>query len=246
MSRLTWNRPRDRKYETGVDHGVLYRMENGVYSDGVAWSGLKAVTENSSGGTPSAFWADNAKYLNILSAEDYKCSIEAYSYPADFKPCLGKKVIANGVTIIQQPRVGFGFSYRTRVGNAMRGNDYSYRIHVIYNCRASSTTKSYSTLNGSSEPTTLSWDVSSTPVKLEGVKPTSEIVFDAEAYRKRGLMNVLHAIEDALYGTEDENAHLPSIEEIQEIYTYERYILDSDTEDILDSSGRQIAGTVYD
>lgn len=246
MSRLTWDGLRDRRYETGTDRGVLYLLENGEYSDGVAWNGLTAVTENPSGAEPSAFWADNIKYLNLLSAEDYGCTIEAYSYPAALRPCLGKAAIADGVTVSQQPRKGFGFSYRTLVGNAIDGPDYSYRVHVVYNCMASPPSKNYTTVNDSPEAITLSWEVSTTPVKLGDAKPTSEIVFDGPTYKKRGLMNVMHAVENVLYGTENENARIPTLEEIQTIYVYERYLKDSDGEDILDSNGRPIAGSVYD
>lgn len=246
MSRLTWDGLRNRKYETGVDHGVLYLLENGAYSDGVAWNGLTAVTENPSGAEPTAFWADNIKYLNLLSAEDFGCTIEAYSYPAAFRPCLGKANIATGVTISQQTRKGFGFSYRSLVGNAVEGNDYSYQLHVIYGCLASPPSKNYTTVNDSPEPISLSWEVSTTPVRIADSKTTSEMVFDGPTYKKRGLMNVLHAIEDVLYGTEETDAHIPSLGEIQEIYVYERYIRDSDGEEILDSVGNPIAGAVYD
>lgn len=245
MSRLVWDEMRDRRYETGVDHGVLYLLDGNTYGEGTAWNGLTAVTENPSGAEPTAFWADNIKYLNLLSAEDFGCTIEAYSYPAAFRPCLGKAVIADGVTIAQQNRKGFGFSYRTLVGNAEVGNDYSYQLHIIYGCMASPSSVNYTTINDSPEPITLSWEVTTTPVKIGDAKPTSEMTFDGPTFKKRGLMNVLHAIEDILYGTDDEEARIPTLAEIQEIYVYERYIVDSDGEDLLDSSGNRIAGAVY-
>lgn len=245
MSRLEWDKPNDRIYETGVDHGVLYLLNNGVYSDGCAWNGLTAVTENPSGAEATALWADNIKYLNLLSAEEFGCTIEAYSYPAAFRPCLGKAVIADGVTIGQQTRKSFGFSYRTIVGNAPSGNDWSYKIHVIYGCLASPSSVNYATINDSPEAIQLSWEVTTTPIKIDGMKPTSEMTFDGPSYKKRGLMNVLHAIEDVLYGTEDSAPTIPTPQQITEIYVYQRYIRDSDGEDLLDSSGNRIAGAVY-
>lgn len=245
MSRLVWDRLRDRRYETGVDHGVLFPLQDGIYSDGVPWNGLTAVTENPSGAEPAAFWADNVKYLNLLSAEEFGCTIEAYSYPAAFRPCLGKATIASGVTVSQQPRKGFGFSYRTLVGNAPEGNDYSYKIHIIYGCLASPSSKNYTTINESPEPISLSWEVSTTPVKIVNGKTTSHLLIDGPTYKKRGLMNVMHAVEDVLYGTDETNSHIPTISEIQEIYVYERYIRDFDGETILDNNGNPIASSVY-
>ena len=247
MSRLTWDRTPDRIYETGTDRGVLYlQNRDGSYGSGTAWNGLTAVTENPSGGEPTALWADNIKYLNLLSTEEFGCTIEAYSYPRPFRACLGKGVPIEGLMIGQQERQGFAFCYRTLIGNADYGNDYSYKIHVIYGCKASPSSVNYTTVNDSPEAVTLSWEVTTTPIKGEGMKPTSEIVFDGSVFKKRGVMNALHAIEDILYGTDEAEARLPSLEEITEIYTYQRYMLDSDEEQLLDSLGRPLMGSVYD
>lgn len=246
MSRLVWDSMRDRKYETGVDHGVLYLQQpDGTYTDGIAWNGLTAVTENPSGAEPTALWADNIKYLNLLSSEEYGCTIEAYSYPRAFRPCLGKAEIADGVIVAQQPRKSFGFSYRTLIGNAELGNEYSYKIHIVYGCLASPSSVNYTTVNDSPEPITLSWEVTTTPISVENAKPTAEFVFDGSTYKKKGAMNVLHAIEDVLYGTEDTDPRIPSLQEIRDIYVYERYIRDSSEEVMLDSSGNPLLGAVY-
>ena len=247
MSRLKWDRPEERIYETGVDRGVLYILgDGGEYSGGCAWNGLTGVTENPSGAEATALWADNAKYLNLLSAEEFGCTIEAYSYPAAFRPCLGKATLTNGVVIGQQARKSFGFSYRTLVGNAPSGTDWSYKVHVIYGCLASPSSVNYTTINDSPEAIQLSWEVTTTPIKLDGMKPTSEMTFDGPTYKKRGLMNVLHAIEDVLYGTETSEPAIPTPQQITEIYVYERYIRDSDGETVLDSAGNPLLSSVYD
>ncbi len=247
MARLVWDKQKDRKYETGVDHGVLYLQQpDGTYTDGTVWNGLTAVTENPSGAEATALWADNIKYLNLLSAEEYGCTIEAYTFPRAFRPCLGKSEIAEGVTISQQPRKSFGFSYRTLVGNAELGNDYSYKIHVVYGCLASPSSVNYTTINDSPEAITLSWEVSTTPIRVENAKPTAEFVFDGPTFKKKGVMNVLHAIEDILYGTDDTDPRIPSLQEVTELYVYMRHVYDSDGEIMLDSSGDPLLSSSYD
>lgn len=246
MSRLEWGRTVDRVYETGTDRGVLYLQNpNGSYGSGTAWNGLTAVTENPSGAEPTALWADNRKYLNLMSTEEFGCTIEAYSYPRPFRSCLGKGVPTEGLLIGQQERQGFAFCYRTLIGNADKGNDYSYKIHIIYGCKASPSSVNHATMSDSPEAVTLSWEVTTTPIKVDGMKPTSKIVLDGRVFKKRGIMNVLHAIEDILYGTDETEARLPSLEEITEIYTYQRYMLDSDEEQLLDSLGRPLIGSAY-
>lgn len=246
MSRLEWDRLEDRTYETGIDRGVLYlQNRNGEYVDGVVWNGLTAVTENPSGAEPTALWADNLKYLNLLSAEEYGCTIEAYGYPASFRQCLGKAVFEGGMVIAQQTRKKFGFSYRTFVGKAMAGDDWSYKLHIVYGCLASPSSVNYATVNDSPEAVTLSWEITTTPIKIENAKPTAKMVLDGPTFKKRGLMNVMHALEDILYGTEDTDPRIPSPQEITEVYTYQRYLLDSDEEEMLDSQGRPMAGAVY-
>lgn len=247
MPRLKWDRTRDRRYETGTDHGVLYfRNSDGTYTDGVVWNGLTSVALSSSGGEASAFWADNVKYLNLLSAEDLKLTIEAYSYPSAFRKCLGKRDLTEGVTISQQKREMFGFSFRSIAGNAEKGNGYSYILHVIYGCLASPSERTYSTINDNPEAVTLSWEISTLPVRVDNMKSTAEFVFDGRRFKEKGLMNVLHAIEDILYGTSDTEARLILPEELPALYEYHRYLRDSDGEILLDSSGEPLLSAVYD
>ena len=247
MSRLIWDKLKDRTYETGTDQGVLYlRNPDGTYGTGVAWNGLTAVTLNPSGAEATAFWADNSKYLNILSAEELGFTLEAYSYPRSFRSCLGRVDLWSGITVSQQKRQSFGFCFRSKVGNAEAGQDYSYKLHVIYGCTASPSSKNYTTVNDSPEAITLSWEVSTLPVVVEGMKPTSEFVFDGLRYKKLGIMNILHAIEKVLYGTETTEARLPSIEEIQEIYTWERYLRDNTGEILTTNFGDPLLVTAYD
>lgn len=245
MSRLQWDRSKDRLYETGTDRGVLFLCDNhGNYDHGIAWNGLTSVTKKPSGAEPTPFWADNMKYLNLLSAESFGCTIEAYSYPRQFRPCLGRRNLAEGVTITQQKRQSFAFSFRSFAGNQDYGNDWSYKIHLIYGCLASPSEKSHQTVNDSPEIVTLSWEVTTLPITVEGFKPTSEFVFDGPTYKKNGLMNVFHKIEDILYGTEDTQSTIIMPSELTEIYTYERYLRDSDGETILDSQGRPLMSFV--
>ena len=246
MSKLVWDRPKNRKFETGVDHGVLYLQNSqGVCTDGVAWNGLISVSENPSGGEPTAMWADNVKYLNLMSAEEFGCTIEAYSYPRAFLPCLGKAEPSLGLRLAQQRRKPFGFSFRTLVGNAEEGTNYGSRIHAIYGCMASPSEQTYSTVNDSPEATTLSWEVTTTPVVVEGYKPTSEFVFDELKFKNSGAMNAFHMIEDVLYGTEDTEAKLPTLDEVTEIYSYARFIMDNDGDELIDSNGNKMQSAVY-
>lgn len=247
MSRLVWDRTEERTYETGTDRGVLYiRNDDGSYSDGVVWNGLTTVTLNPSGAEASAFWADNVKYLNLLSAEELGFTVEAYSYPRQFRRCLGRREIVTGVQIAQQKHDMFGFSFRSLVGNPEVGTDYSYKLHVIYGCLASPSERSYSTVNDSPEAVTLSWEISTLPIKIENGKTTAEFEFDGKRFKSLGLMNVLHAIEDILYGTDDTPARLILPEELPALYTYFRYIRDSSGDIILDSYGEPLQSAVYD
>jgi len=247
MPRLVWDRTRERTYETGTDHGVLYiRNPDGTYSDGVVWNGLTTVTLNPSGAEASAFWADNIKYLNLLSAEELSFTVEAYSYPRQFRNCLGRKELVSGVLVGQQKRDMFGFSFRSLIGNAEQGTDYSYKLHVIYGCTASPSERSYATVNDSPEAVTLSWEISTLPIKVDDAKTTAEFEFDGKRFKSLGLMNVLHAIEDILYGTDDTPARLILPEELPALYTYFRYIRDSSGDIILDSDGQPLMSAVYD
>lgn len=247
MPRLVWDRTKERTYETGTDRGVLYlRNTDGTYSDGVVWNGLTSVSLNPSGAEASAFWADNVKYLNLLSAEELGFTIEAYSYPRQFRACLGRKELAPGITASQQKREMFGFSFRSLIGNAEQGTDCSYKLHVIYGCMASPSERSYATVNDSPEAVTLSWEISTLPIRVDDMKTTAEFEFDGKRFKSLGLMNVLHAIEDILYGTDDTPARLILPEELPALYTYFRYIRDSEGEIILDSYGEPLLSAVYD
>lgn len=198
MSRLVWDKDSERLYETGVNNGVLYVKEsNGTYGNGVAWNGLTGVTENPSGAESTALYADNIKYLNLRSAEEFGCTIEAYTYPDEFMPCDGSAELAKGVLIGQQPRKQFGFSYRTVVGNDSEGESYGYKIHLIYGCDASPSSKGYSTINDNPDAITFSWEVSTTPVNVTGFKPTATVVIDSTTTDP----DKLKALEDILYGT---------------------------------------------
>ena len=214
MAPIVWDKTGERFYETGTDRGVLYPALDTVtdqtrpYGDGVAWNGLTAVNESPSGAEPTALWADNIKYLNLMSAETFSCTIEAYTYPEEFEDCDGSRTVAKGVTIGQQPRKMFGFSYRTLVGNDQKSNDFGYKIHLVYGCLASPSSKNYQTVNDSPEAITFSWEVSTTPVDVTGFKPTATLVVDSTKTTAAKLKN----LEDILYGssgTTSSNARLP-------------------------------------
>lgn len=211
MAVLTWDGIGDRFYETGVDHGVLYIPDvNGVYDNGVAWNGLTAVTESPSGAEPTALYADNIKYLNLYSAEEFAATLEAYTYPDEFAEFDGLAVPEVGVFVGQQARRVFGLSYRSQIGNDVDGNDHGYRLHLIYGCQASPSEKAYSTINDSPEAITFSWEISTTPAPVTGLKPTSLITIDSRTADATGLA----ALEDLLYGTGASDAGLPTPDEV--------------------------------
>lgn len=212
MSALIWDQDGQRTYETGVDHGVFYPVnEQGVYTGGVAWNGLSAVNEKPSGGEPSAVWADNIKYLNMMSAEEFGATIEAYTYPDEFAECDGSAEIATGVYIGQQPRKKFGLSYRTVLGNDVKSNEYGYKLHLVYGCMAQPSEKGYSTINDSPESITFSWELTTTPVSVTGFKPTAIITIDSTKTTKAKL----DALEAILYGGENTDARLPLPDEVK-------------------------------
>ena len=211
MSKLVWDQTGERYYETGVKQGVLYPMqEGGVYSKGVAWNGLTAVTESPSGAEATALYADDIKYLNLMSNEEFGCTIEAYTYPDEFAECDGSASIATGVTIGQQKRKTFGLCYRTVLGNDVDINDYGYKLHLVYGCLAAPSEKAYATVNDSPEAVTFSWEVSTTPVSVNGFKPTACITIDST----KATAEKLTALEAILYGSESEEARLPLPDEI--------------------------------
>lgn len=212
--RLTWDDAGKRLYETGVKQGVLYPQDdNGAYPKGVAWNGLTAVTESPEGAEPTPLYADDIKYLNLLSTEEFKATVEAYTYPDEFAECDGSGSLVEGVTIGQQDRKTFGLSYRTSLGNDVKGNEYGYKLHIVYGCLTAPSEKAYATVNDSPEAITFSWEVSTTPVNVTGFKPTASLVLDSV---KLGAAK-MKAIEDVLYGSSAAEARLPLPDEIKSI-----------------------------
>ena len=219
MSRITWDNAGERYYETGVKMGVLYPIQTGgVYNTGVAWNGLTAVTESPSGAEATALYADDIKYLNLMSNEEFGATIEAYTYPDEFAECDGSVALTEGVMIGQQKRKTFGLCYRTTIGNDVDGNDYGYKLHLIYGCLAAPSEKAFSTINDSPEAITFSWEVSTTPVNVKGFKPTSQITIDSTKVNK----DKLSALEDILYGKNGDGGsatepRLPLPDEVAEL-----------------------------
>lgn len=214
MSKIVWDQNGERTYETGVDHGVLYPIQAGnTYSLGVPWNGLTAITESPSGAEATPLYADNIKYLNLQSAEDFGCTIEAYTYPNEFMECDGTAEVTPGMYVGQQARKVFGLSYRTIVGNDTESNAYGYKIHLIYGCLATPSEKNYATVNDSPEAITFSWEVKSTPVNIEGFKPTALVTIDSTKVDATKLQ----ALEAILYGDDTDDARLPMPDEVAQI-----------------------------
>lgn len=196
MSKIVWDKTGERLYETGVKNGVLYLQTNGVYNTGVAWNGLTAVTESPSGAEATALYADDMKYLNLYSAEEFGATIEAYTYPDEFAECDGSKELVDGVVIGQQTRKVFGLCYRTVIGNDTDGEAHGYKLHIIYGAMASPSEKAYATINDSPEAITFSWEITTTPVNVTGAKPTASVVIDST----KADPTKLAALETILYG----------------------------------------------
>ena len=216
MSKLVWDKIGERFYETGVKKGVLYPQgPGGTYPKGVAWNGLISVTESPSGAEATPLYADDIKYLNLMSAEEFGATIEAYTYPDEFAQCDGSAEIATGVMIGQQSRKPFGLSYVTTLGNDVDGNDYGYKLHIIYGALAAPSEKGYSTINDSPEAITFSWEVTTTPVDVTGFKPTASITIDSTKVDATKL----EALEDILYGTANADPYLPLPDEIITLMT---------------------------
>ena len=214
MSKLVWDQTGDREYETGVKNGVLYPQgEGGTYPKGVAWNGLISVTESPSGAEATALYADDIKYLNLMSNEEFGATIEAYMSPEEFDQCDGTASLATGVSIGQQKRKTFGMAYKTTIGNDVDGNDYGYKIHLIYGALAAPSEKAYSSINDSPEAMTLSWEVSTTPVTVDGFKPTATVVIDST----KADPTKLAALEAVLFGSAEKEARLPLPDEIVSI-----------------------------
>ena len=210
MATLTWDVQGERYYETGVSKGVLYPFKEGKYSKGVAWNGLTAVNENTSGAEPTPLYADNIKYLNLLSNEEFAATVEAYTYPDEFAECDGSAELAAGVSVGQQKRIPFGLSYVTKLGNDTDGQDHGYKIHLIYGALAKPSQKNYATINDNPEAITFSWELSTTPVAVPNMRPTACITIDSTKVTPENLKK----IEDKLYGTESEEAALPTPAEL--------------------------------
>lgn len=213
---LKWDETGKRFYETGVSKGVLYPMaDNGSYSKGVAWNGLTAVTESPSGAEATALYADDIKYLELMSNEEFGATIEAYTYPDEFAVCDGSAELKPGVRIGQQPRKSFGFCYRTALGNDVKNNDYGYKLHIVYGCKAAPSEKAYATINDSPEAITFSWEVTTTPVSVTGFKPTAHIEIDSTKVAAADLAK----LEALLYGSEEAEPSLPLPDAIAALFT---------------------------
>ena len=218
MAKLVWDKTGDRLYETGVKNGVLYIPTAGDYSKGVAWNGLTAVTESPSGAEPTALYANDTKYLSLMSTEEFGATIEAYTYPDEFAACDGSAELADGVMIGQQKRSTFGLCYKTTIGNDTDGNDHGYKLHIIYGAMAAPSEKAYASINDSPEAITFSWEITTTPVNVTGAKPTASLVIDST----KADPSKLAALEDILYGKDGEPAsepRLPLPDEIKSLMT---------------------------
>lgn len=216
MAKIVWDKTGERFYETGVKNVVLYVAESGAYPKGVAWNGVTNITESPSGAEATPLYADDIKYLNLMSAEEFGASLEAYTYPEEFEQCDGSAALiegVKGVTIGQQSRKTFGLCYRTTVGNDTDGNEHGYKLHLVYGLLAAPSEKAYATINDSPEAITFSWELSSTPVEVTGFKPTSIITVDSKKVGK----DKMAALEAVLYGGESEEAKLPLPDEVKTI-----------------------------
>ncbi len=216
MSKIVWDAVGEHTFETGVRNGVLYLKDaEGAYNTGVAWNGLTSVSESPEGAEATDLYADDIKYLTLMSAENFKATIEAYTYPVEFEECDGSATIAKGVVIGQQSRKPFGLCYRTAIGNDTDGNEHGYKLHIVYGCQASPSEKQYSTINDSPEAITFSWEVNTTPVNVTGKKPTATLVIDSTKADKAKLT----ALEAILYGSEQTEPRLPLPDEIATLMT---------------------------
>lgn len=214
--KLVWDKVGEHFYETGVDHGVLYNYDKTAkaFASGVAWNGLTAVNEQPSGAEPSPIYADNIKYLNLMSAEEYAATIEAVTFPKEFEKCDGFAEVAPGVTIGQQNREMFGFCYRTLMGSDTEGTALGYKLHIVYNATASPSERAHSTVNDNPETASFSWSISTTPVEVPGYKPTATLEFDSTRFTTEEAKAKLTALEDILYGTDEAEPRLPYPTEI--------------------------------
>lgn len=213
MAKLVWDQTNERLYETGVDRGVVYPQSSGAYPKGAAWNGLINVTLSPSGAEPTPLFANNYKYINLISVEELGGSIEAYTYPDEFGACNGFAEMAPGVSIGQQKRTPFGFSFRSLIGNDTDGTSHGYKLHLIYGCQAAPSEDANATINDSPEAKTMSWEFSTTPVSVDGFEPTASITIDSTKVDAEKLA----ALEAILYGSESEEARLPLPNEVAEL-----------------------------
>ena len=215
MAKIVWDAIGEHFYETGVRNGVLYLEAGGdPYGKGVGWNGLISVSESPSGAEPTALWADDIKYLNMYSAEEFGATVEAYTYPDEFAECDGSAALQTGILVGQQNRKSFGLCYRTVIGNDTLGNDLGYKLHLIYGCKASPSEKAYSTINDSPEAITFSWELSTVPVPVDGYKPTATLVIDSTKVDAAKLA----ALEEILYGSASEEPRMPLPDEIKALF----------------------------
>lgn len=215
MAKIVWDEVGSRLFETGVKNGVLYvQNDEGGYDAGVPWNGLTAITESPSGAEETPLYADDIKYVVFYSAEEFGATIEAYTYPEEFEQCDGSASLADGVIVGQQARKSFGLVYKTSVGNDIQGQDFGYKLHIIYGAKAAPSEKAYATVNDSPEAITFSWEVSTVQVNVEGFKPTSTVTIDST----RCDAEKLTQLENKLFGTEDEEPTLLLPDEIKAIF----------------------------
>lgn len=210
MSRLVWDEIGKKLYEAGVEKCVLYLLKDGQYKNGVAWSGVTNVSENPSGGEPQPQYADNIKYINIMSREDFAVTIEAFTYPDEFGICDGSVEVVKGITIGQQTRHPFGISYQTKIGNDVDQEEYGYKIHLIYNALAKPSQKQYQTINENPDANNFSWELSTTPISVEGHKPTASLVINSTKTDPEKLKE----LEDIIYGSDTLEPRMPLPDEI--------------------------------
>ena len=212
MAKLVWDAIGEHKYETGVDHVALYKPNaQKKYVGGVAWNGVSSISESPSGADSNPIYADNIKYLDLRSAEEFGATIECYTYPPEFAECNGEAIVTNGVVIGQQTRKTFGLAYRSIVGNDLTGNDYAYKLHMIYGATASPSEKQYSTVNDSPEAGTFSFELTTTPIAVQGYKNTASLTIDTSLFTDKTLIT---ALEDKLFGTEQDEPELPTPAEV--------------------------------
>ena len=213
---MTWDNTGEKVWEAGVDRGVLFKMSGTTYGVGVAWNGLTTVSESPSGAEENASYADNIKYASIFSKEEFGCTIEAFQSPVEFDECDGMASPATGVTIAQQARKPFGFSYRTLIGSDVAdAGDAGYIIHLVYGCKASPSEKSRETINESPEPTGFSWEVTTTPINVTGYKPTAHLQINSTLVNP----DKLATFEEILYGSGETAARLPLPDEVFSLFS---------------------------